>query len=108
MAVRNNEVQKKLHEQSKDLVDSDAELDTLEENDQFAETDVFESKTVASDNVGGSSVEIDVEQLLADFEAEAASGVDESGRVRRRLEAIAERKRRHEALIDFEEYDLES
>jgi len=108
MSVRNNEMQKELREQSKDVVDSGAESDSFEENDQFAETDVFESKTVASDNVGGSSVEIDVEQLLADFEAEAPSGVDESGRVRRRLEAIVERKRRHDALIDFEEYDLDS
>ncbi len=108
MAIRNNEMQKELREQSKDQVDSGAESDAPEENDQFAETDVFEAKTDLSDNVGGSSVEIDVEQLLADFEAEAASGVDESGRVRRRLEAITERKRRHEALIDFEEYDLDS
>jgi hypothetical protein len=108
MAVRNNEVQTKLREQSKDLVDSGSESDTVEENDQFAETDVFDAKTDLSDNVGGSSVEIDVEQLLADFEAEAASGVDESGRVRRRLEAITERKRRHEALVDFDEYDLDS
>lgn len=108
MAIRNNEIQKELREQSKDVVDSGAESDSFEENDQFAETDVFESKTVTSDNVGGSSVEIDVEQLLADFEAEAPSGVDESGRVRRRLEAIVERKRRHEALVDFEEYDLDS
>ena len=108
MAIRNNEMQKELREQSKDLVDSGAESDVPEDNDQFAETDVFEAKTDLSDNVGGSSVEIDVEQLLADFEAEAASGVDESGRVRRRLEAMTERKRRHEALIDFEEYDLDS
>ncbi len=108
MAIRNNEMQKELREQSKDVVDSAAEPDSFEENDQFAETDVFESKTDASDNVGGSSVEIDVEQLLADFEAEAPAGVDESGRVRRRLEAIVERKRRHEALVDFEEYDLDS
>ena len=52
MAIRNNEIQKELREQSKDVVDSDAESDSFEENDQFAETDVFESKTVASDNVG--------------------------------------------------------
>ncbi|NOR21057.1 MAG: hypothetical protein GQ538_13330 [Xanthomonadales bacterium] len=108
MAIRNNEIQKELRKQSKDLVDSGTESDAPEEDDQFSETDVFEAKTDMSDNVGGSSVEIDVEQLLADFEAEAPSGVDEGGRVRRRLEAIVERKRRHEALVDFEEYDLDS
>lgn len=109
MAARNNEVQKKLREHSKARVENSAEPDEIfDDSTEYDDTDIFESKSDSSDNVGGSSVEIDVEQLLAEFEAEAASGVDASGRIRRRLEAIAERKRRHQALIDFDDYDLDS
>jgi hypothetical protein len=74
----------------------------------FTETTINEALVRPTDNVGEGSVEIDVESLIADFEAEAADGVDASGRVRRRLDAIMERKRRHEALVDFEDYDTES
>ena len=110
MAIRNIEMQSKLRKHSKDAQDQRADIDVADESDSdFDDTDVFEAKTDASDNVGGSSVEIDVEQLLAEFEEEAATaGVDSSGRVRKRLEAIMERKRRHEELIDFDEYDLDS
>lgn len=108
MATRSNEMQKELRKQSKDPAENTAEPDTREDSEDFDDTDVFEAKTDASDNVGGTSVELDVEQLLVEFEAEAASGVDPSGRVRRRLEAMMERKRRHEELIDFDEYDLDS
>jgi hypothetical protein len=114
MATRSNEMQKELHKHSKDRGDNNAEPEVFADSDalvdggDFDETDVFESPTAASDNVGGASVELDVEQLLADFESEAASGVDAGGRVRKRLEAMMERKRRHEALIDFDEYDLDS
>ena len=114
MATRRNEMQKELQKHSKGRNEKQtepdifADIDDGEGSDDFDDTDVFDAKTVASDNVGGSSVELDVEQLLAEFEAEASSGVDASGRVRRRLEAMTERKRRHEALIDFDEYDLDS
>ena len=111
MATRSNEMRKELQKHSKERVKNNAEpdfFDESDESDEFDDTDVFEAKSDASDNVGGSSVELNVEQLLAEFEAEASSGVDPSGRVRRRLEAMMERKRRHEALIDFDEYDLDS
>jgi hypothetical protein len=94
-------------QQTEVLDDSDDDI-AVYEDDDFSDTTVIESKTKDSDNVGGSSVELNVEQLLAEFEAEASEGVDPSGRVRRRLEAIMERKRRHQALIDFDEYDLDS
>ncbi len=89
----------------------DDDFDELDsDDDEFADTFVFDSSDDDddSDNVGGTSVEIDAEQLLAEVEAEAAHGVDASGRVRKRLEAIMERKRRHRDLIDFDEYDLDS
>jgi hypothetical protein len=87
---------------------SHADTAVLESDDIFAENTFLESKTKDSDNVGGSSVEIDVEQLLAEVESEVPDGVDADGHVRKRLEAIMERKRHHDELVDFEEYDLES
>ena len=68
--------------------------------EEFADTGVWESNKKLTENTEG-SVEIDVESLVAEFEAEAINGVDASGRIRRRLEAIAERKRRHEELKDL-------
>ncbi len=79
-----------------------------DDDDLFTDTLILESASESSDNVGGASVELDVEQLLAEVEAESHRGVDASGRVRRRLEAILERKRRHADLLDFDEYDLDS
>ena len=79
-----------------------------EEQPEFSETVVLDEKAKNSDNVGEASVQIDVESLVAEFEAEASEGVDSSGRIRRRLDAIMERKKRHEDLADFEDYDLDS
>jgi len=82
--------------------------DDSDASDESGDTTIMEAGSVFSDNVGDSSVQLDVAQLLAEVEAEAAKGVDASGRVRRRLEAIMERKRRHQDLLDFEDYDLDS
>ena len=74
--------------------------------EEFADTGVWESNKKLTENTEG-SVEIDVESLVAEFEAEAGKGVDSDGRIRKRLEAIAERKRRHEELKDFSDYDID-
>jgi hypothetical protein len=113
-----DEVMDDKRNQSGELIESDgfAETDVMQDsgdndssdNEEFADTAVLDANAVNSDNVGGSSVEIDVEELLAEVEAEASDGVDADGKVRRRLEAIMERKRRHEELVDFDEYDVDS
>ena len=108
MSDRNNEARTETENPSNDLLEAVPHTDDFEAEDSPGETAVAEAKTENSDNVGGSSVELDVEQLLAEVESEAPQGVDANGRVRRRLEAIMERKRRHEALMDFDEYDLDS
>jgi hypothetical protein len=74
--------------------------------DEFADTNVWESNKELTENSEG-SVEINVESLVAEFEAEAGTGVDADGRIRKHLEAIAERKRRHEELKDFSDYDID-
>lgn len=114
MANRNSEMQEDWQlksVQAPGTGEPDDDFDELEgDNDDFSDTFVLDDKDDDddSDNIGATSVEIDAEQLLAEVEAEAAHGVDASGRVRRRLEAIMERKRRHRDLIDFDEYDLDS
>ena len=75
---------------------------------EFTETAVIEAQMKPTDNVGEASVEIDVESLIADVEAEAPEGVDADGRIRRKLDAIMERKRRHDDLEDFTDYEIES
>ena len=75
---------------------------------EFVDTVAMDTKAKKTDNVGEASVEIDVESLVAEFESEASDGVDQNGRIRRRLDAMVERKRRHDELVDFEDYDLDS
>ena len=84
--------------------------DTLDDSDDFDFADETDDDTDGkkTDNVGEASVEIDVESLVAEFESEAGHGVDRSGRVRRRLEAILARKRRHAELMDFDDYDIDN
>ena len=110
MASRNGEMQEDWQAQTTNAPAGNANsiADAGDNETDFIETGEFDSKTLESDNVGGSSVEIDAEQLLAEVEAEAADGVDASGRIRKRLEAIMERKRRHDDLADFDDYDLDS
>ena len=113
MSVRNSDMEKLSRREPVEIQD-DIELqdddlaDDLDTADELSDTTILEADSELSDNVGYSSVQIDVAQLLAEVEAEASKGVDASGRVRRRLEAIMERKRRHQDLLDFEDYDLDS
>jgi len=86
----------------------EAQDSNLDGSDDFADTVILDAKSKSTDNVGMDSVEIDVESLLADLEAEAPKGVDQEGRIRRRLDAMLERKRRHEEMLDIEDYDLDS
>lgn len=96
-----------------DLEDSDDFSDTAvlnDDDDDFedddASDDPFSAKGAVDDFVGENSVVFDVDNLVAEFEAEAGAGGNPSSRLRRRLEALAERKRRHNDLMDFEDYEI--
>jgi hypothetical protein len=82
-----------------------SETDVLDAG-AFDETAIFEEESSAIDFVGESSLIFDVEDVVAQFEAEFGEA-NPTSRLRRRLEAIAERKRRHEDLIDFADYDID-
>ncbi len=68
--------------------------------------DVATDSNSGTDNVGETSVEFDIEELIAEVEAEAPEGVDRDGKVRKRLEEALERKQTDEELADFEDYDV--
>lgn len=100
-----NEFSEKLRELDEDTRDSVATDEV--ETDEMLDTTTWETAKKPTDNVGEASVEIDVETLVAEVEEEAKDGVDSSGRIRRRLDAMLERKRRHDDLADFDDYELE-
>ncbi|MEE4185135.1 MAG: hypothetical protein V2J12_05165 [Gammaproteobacteria bacterium] len=102
-------------EASEDFVDFDeapessangSEFDDFEE-DEYDDTPIFGSNGAVDDFVGDNSVIFDVEGLVAEFEAESGRRASPAARLRKRLEALAERKRRHAELMDFDDYELD-
>jgi len=77
------------------------------EGDDDSGDDAYSEVGSVDDFVGENSVVFDVDNLVAEFEAEAGMGGNPSSRLRRRLEALAERKRRHNDLMDFDDYDID-
>ena len=60
-----------------------------------------------TDNVGDPSVEINVEDLIHELEADGlVSRIDKEKNTRRRLEELMERKRAMRELEDFDDYDI--
>jgi hypothetical protein len=84
-----------MNERENDVIEKDVELD-----------DAASDSGGSTDNVGETSVEFDVEDLIAEVEAEVPDGVDRDGKVRKRLEEALERKQADEELADFEDYDI--
>ena len=84
-----------MNERENDVIEEDVELD-----------DVAVDSGGSTDNVGETSVEFDVEDLIAEVEAEVPDGVDRDGKMRKRLEEVLEKKQSDEELADFEDYDV--
>ena len=84
-----------MNERENDVIEEDVELD-----------DVALDSGGSTDNVGETSVEFDVEDLIAEVEAEVPDGVDSDGKMRKRLEEVLEKKQSDEELADFEDYDV--
>jgi RNA-splicing ligase RtcB len=84
-----------MNERENDVIEEDVELD-----------DVALDSGGSTDNVGETSVEFDVEDLIAEVEAEVPDGVDRDGKMRKRLEEVLEKKQSDEELTDLEDYDV--
>jgi hypothetical protein len=61
----------------------------------------------ATDNVGDISVEVNVEDLIAQIEAESKTGAAPSGSARRKIEDILEEKRIAREIMDLDDFDVE-
>jgi hypothetical protein len=85
-----------------DPVDSDeSELDDAADGDVTAEVEL-------SDNVGEQSVEINVETLIAELEAETHRGRTRDVHcARRKLEDYLDRKRVAHDIEDFEDFEID-
>jgi len=107
MAGFENEMQEhSVEEKDSELTETKGrEKDELEE---ITETEDLEGDFKRGIDPALDSVEIDVEEILSEIASEAKTGDTASIRIRKRLEAMMERKRRHEDTIDFDEYDLDS
>lgn len=81
--------------------DDDVELD--EEVD--AEDTVVFSTSKGSDNIGDVSVEINVEELIAEFELSGNSDAARKKEIRRRLEEIREQREVMKDLEDTYSFD---
>ncbi len=82
--------------------DDDVELD----DDSADEDTVVFSTEKGSDNVGDVSVEINVEELLAEFESLQSTDVARRKEIRRRLEEIREQREAMKELEDTFSFDL--
>jgi hypothetical protein len=60
-----------------------------------------------TDNVGDISVEVNVEDLIAQIEAESKGGAAPSGSARRKIEDILEEKRIQKEIMDLDDFEID-
>lgn len=72
-----------------------------------SEAEAAAAPPAATDNVGDISVEVNVEDLIAQIEAEAKGGPAPSGSARRKIEDILEEKRIAREIMDLDDFDIE-
>lgn len=60
-----------------------------------------------TDNVGDISVEVNVEDLIAQIESESKTSAAADGSARRRIEDILEEKRIAREIMDLEDFDID-
>ena len=81
------------------------ESDIAEEDDPEDEIGTIEAPS--TDNVGEPSVEINVEKLISELQAEGLSEVPDCGlAAKRRIEELMDRKRAQQEVEDFDDYDI--
>ena len=76
------------------------------ETEETQETEVLEVKD--TDNVGDASVEINVEELINELEADGLTDACTTEHVekKKRLEELMEQRRARQDLEDFDDYDV--
>ena len=113
MKLKESEEDEDLDEETDEIdeaEDAEETEETEEETEESNEAEEDAEETVAApetDNVGDPSVEINVEELIHEIEAEGESS--RPGRelaAKRRLEDLMERKRAKRELEDFDDYEI--
>lgn len=97
-----------MQKDSRDVDLSDDDEDRSDEDDVELDEDDSDDYAPAkgSDNVGELSVEINVEELIAELEGSADSSAARKKEVRRRLEEIREQREAMKELEDTFSFDL--
>jgi hypothetical protein len=91
-----------------DLGELDSTLDSTEALADEPADDDLEVEAAVTDNVGEQSIEINVENLIAELEAETQKDKAPDVRcARRKLEDYLERKRIAQEIEDFEDFEVE-
>jgi hypothetical protein len=94
---------------TEELAAEEFEEDVEAEEEEKATTEELEEEEEeeATDNVGDPSVEINVEELIHELEADGlVSRIDKEKSTRKRLEELMEKKRALRELEDFEDYKI--
>jgi hypothetical protein len=107
MKLKESEEDEDLDEETEETAETEEETEETEEADE-PEDDAEETAAAPeTDNVGDPSVEINVEALIHEIEAEGESS--RPGRelaAKRRLEDLMEKKRSKRELEDFDDYEI--
>ena len=75
--------------------------------EDLAAEELEDDEAEATDNVGDPSVEINVESLILQLEADGlVNRIGDEKNTRRRLEELMERKRAMRELEDFDDYEV--
>ena len=90
-------------DEEEDVVDGEEECLDVEED---AEDTIVFSSAKNSDNVGDVSVEINVEELIAEIESSQNAEAARKKEIRRRLEEISEQRQAMKELEDTFSFDM--
>jgi FKBP-type peptidyl-prolyl cis-trans isomerase len=97
-------------EDTEETEETEKETEETEETEEADEAEDGAEETAAApetDNVGDPSVEINVEELIHEIEAEGdGSRPGRELAAKRRLEDLIERKRAKRELEDFDDYEI--
>ncbi|MBM4196215.1 MAG: hypothetical protein FJ197_03815 [Gammaproteobacteria bacterium] len=75
--------------------------------DPAEEQDTDPAAVASTDNVGDISVEVNVEDLIAQLESESKGGPVPDGLARRKIEDMIEEKRVAKEIMDLDDFDVE-
>jgi len=91
----------------KDKVDAIDKTDAVDETGEFVEEDLDVDASPATSNVGETSVEIDVNDLIAELEADMPKRPESRKKpARKQLEDILEERRAAREIGEDDEFDM--